>query len=40
MLTADAYPEIDVWGASQKGRFFEKVFDRDLELVWQPVRHA
>jgi exopolyphosphatase/guanosine-5'-triphosphate,3'-diphosphate pyrophosphatase len=39
VLTADAYPEIDVWGASQKGRLFEKVFDHDLELVWQPVRH-
>jgi exopolyphosphatase/guanosine-5'-triphosphate,3'-diphosphate pyrophosphatase len=36
VLSADAYPEIDVWGASQKGRYFEKVFERDLELVWQP----
>jgi exopolyphosphatase/guanosine-5'-triphosphate,3'-diphosphate pyrophosphatase len=36
---SDAYPEIDIWGASQKGRLFEKVFDKDLELVWQPA-HA
>jgi exopolyphosphatase/guanosine-5'-triphosphate,3'-diphosphate pyrophosphatase len=34
---SDAYPEIDIWGASQKGRLFEKVFDKDLELVWQPA---
>ncbi|HMP16581.1 MAG TPA: Ppx/GppA phosphatase family protein, partial [Gemmatales bacterium] len=31
------YPEIDVWGAAQKGKLFEKVFDKELELVWKPV---
>jgi len=35
-MVADTYPEIDVWGASQKGKLFEKVFDKELELVWQP----
>jgi len=40
VLTADAYPEIDVWGASRKGRLFEKVFDCRVELVWQPAKPA
>jgi exopolyphosphatase/guanosine-5'-triphosphate,3'-diphosphate pyrophosphatase len=35
-IQSEAYPEIDIWGASQKGRLFEKVFNRELELVWQP----
>lgn len=35
-MIADNYPEIDIWGASQKGRLFEKVFQKELELVWQP----
>lgn len=32
---ADTEPEVDLWGAAQKGRLFEKVFDRKLELVWR-----
>ncbi|HQR41197.1 MAG TPA: Ppx/GppA phosphatase family protein [Gemmatales bacterium] len=35
-MVAPTYPEIDVWGASQKGKLFEKVFGKELELVWQP----
>lgn len=34
-LFADTYPEIDIWGASQKGKLFEKTFGKELELVWQ-----
>ncbi len=37
-IHSETYPEIDIWGASQKGTLFEKVFEKDLELVWQPVR--
>jgi hypothetical protein len=41
ILTADLLPEVDLWGAEQKGcKLFQKVFDRDLELVWQPTRAA
>lgn len=36
-MRATTYPEIDVWGASQKGKLFEKTFDKELELVWQPT---
>jgi len=36
-LRAATYPEIDVWGASQKGKLFEETFDKDLELVWKPI---
>lgn len=39
-MQADSYPEIDIWGASQKGRLFEKVFGKELELVWQPEETA
>lgn len=35
IIHSDAYPEIDIWGASQKGKLFEKEFDKELELVWQ-----
>lgn len=34
-LFSESYPEIDIWGASQKGKYFEKIFDKELELVWQ-----
>lgn len=34
-MIADTYPEIDIWGASQKGKLFEKLFGKELELVWQ-----
>ncbi|HMP04331.1 MAG TPA: Ppx/GppA phosphatase family protein [Gemmatales bacterium] len=33
-------PEVDLWGATQKGRLFERVFDRKLELVWSPCPEA
>jgi exopolyphosphatase/guanosine-5'-triphosphate,3'-diphosphate pyrophosphatase len=37
-MIAPAYPEIDIWGASQKGKLFEKVFGKELELVWQAAQ--
>lgn len=37
---ADSEPEVDLWGAVQKGRLFERVFDRKLELVWRPTQHV
>lgn len=41
IVTADAFPEVDLWGAEQKGvKLFQKVFDRELEFVWQPTRAA
>jgi exopolyphosphatase / guanosine-5'-triphosphate,3'-diphosphate pyrophosphatase len=41
IVTADTFPEVDLWGAEQKGvKLFQKVFDRELEFVWQPTRAA
>jgi exopolyphosphatase/guanosine-5'-triphosphate,3'-diphosphate pyrophosphatase len=34
---ADQRPAVDMWGAQQKGKLFEKVFDVDLHFAWQPL---
>jgi exopolyphosphatase/guanosine-5'-triphosphate,3'-diphosphate pyrophosphatase len=39
-VTADSAPEVDLWGAEEKGRLFEKVFDVKLRFVWQPAPPA
>ncbi len=30
-------PDVDIWGAQQKGKLFEKLFDRQLVIDWQPL---
>ena len=41
IVTADTLPEVDLWGAEQKGsKLFEKVFNRKVEFIWQPTRAA
>ncbi len=35
-LVADQKPEVDTWGAAQKGKLFEKVFGVDFTFDWQP----
>lgn len=37
---ADEMPEVDLWGARQKGKLFEQVFGVNLELAWQPTGQA
>jgi exopolyphosphatase/guanosine-5'-triphosphate,3'-diphosphate pyrophosphatase len=37
-VKADDLPEVDLWGARQKGKYFAKVFGVDLEFGWQPSR--
>jgi exopolyphosphatase/guanosine-5'-triphosphate,3'-diphosphate pyrophosphatase len=29
-------PEVDIWGARRRAEFFEKVFNRQLSISWQP----
>lgn len=36
-LTAQAMPDVDLWGAQQKGQLFEKVFDTRLAFAWKPL---
>jgi len=33
--TADQRPDVDFWGARQKGKLFEKVFGVELQFEWQ-----
>lgn len=33
-VTAPEMPDIDLWGAKQKGRYFEKLFDVELQFCW------
>jgi exopolyphosphatase/guanosine-5'-triphosphate,3'-diphosphate pyrophosphatase len=35
-VTAERRPEVDLWGARQKGKLFEKVFGVKLAFDWQP----
>lgn len=30
-------PAVDLWGAEQKGKLFERVFNRRLEFAWEPA---
>jgi exopolyphosphatase/guanosine-5'-triphosphate,3'-diphosphate pyrophosphatase len=39
-VTADQSPDVDLWGAQQKGKFFEKVFGVELKLDWQATPAA
>jgi exopolyphosphatase/guanosine-5'-triphosphate,3'-diphosphate pyrophosphatase len=33
-LTANQFPEVDIWGARKRTKLFEKVFDAQLEFEW------
>jgi exopolyphosphatase/guanosine-5'-triphosphate,3'-diphosphate pyrophosphatase len=37
---ADEMPEVDLWGARQKGKLFEQLFGVKLEFAWQPTGRA
>ncbi len=41
-LTAEQFPDVDIWGARKRAKLFEKVFDTDLAIEWdeQPVSDA
>ncbi|HEV3117007.1 MAG TPA: hypothetical protein VGY58_08150 [Gemmataceae bacterium] len=39
-VTADQSPDVDLWGAQQKGKFFGKVFGVELKLDWQATSGA
>jgi exopolyphosphatase/guanosine-5'-triphosphate,3'-diphosphate pyrophosphatase len=34
--TADQRPDVDFWGARQKGKLFEKVFGVEIQFEWHP----
>jgi exopolyphosphatase/guanosine-5'-triphosphate,3'-diphosphate pyrophosphatase len=36
-IRASSVPDVDLWGAQQKGKLFEKVFGVKLRFEWQPV---
>jgi exopolyphosphatase/guanosine-5'-triphosphate,3'-diphosphate pyrophosphatase len=35
-VSAEQKPEVDLWGAREKGRLFQKVFGADVKIVWRP----
>jgi hypothetical protein len=39
-LYADQMPDVDLWGAQQKGKLFEKVFKVKLGFAWRAVEAA
>jgi exopolyphosphatase/guanosine-5'-triphosphate,3'-diphosphate pyrophosphatase len=39
-VTADQKPEVDIWGAQQKGKLFRKVFGVECRFAWQPTAGA
>jgi exopolyphosphatase/guanosine-5'-triphosphate,3'-diphosphate pyrophosphatase len=34
-VSADQKPEVDLWGAREKGKLFKKVFGADVKIVWR-----
>jgi exopolyphosphatase/guanosine-5'-triphosphate,3'-diphosphate pyrophosphatase len=36
-IRATSVPDVDLWGAQQKGKLFEKVFGLKLRFEWQPA---
>ena len=34
---SDQRPDVDIWGAMQKGKLFQKLFKRELAIRWQPL---
>ncbi|MBY0528220.1 MAG: Ppx/GppA family phosphatase [Gemmataceae bacterium] len=39
-VRAKRAPDVDLWGAQQKGKLFEKVFGRKLKFAWQSAGDA
>jgi exopolyphosphatase/guanosine-5'-triphosphate,3'-diphosphate pyrophosphatase len=37
-LQADVKPEVDLWSAQEKSKFFEKVFGVKLKFAWRPAK--
>jgi exopolyphosphatase/guanosine-5'-triphosphate,3'-diphosphate pyrophosphatase len=40
MVSAERRPDVDIWGAQQKGKLFRKVFGLSLHFVWKPLVHG
>jgi exopolyphosphatase/guanosine-5'-triphosphate,3'-diphosphate pyrophosphatase len=40
IVCAAQRPEVDLWGAQQKGKLFRKVFGADLRFSWKPVANG
>lgn len=40
VVSADQKPEVDLWGAREKGKLFENVFGVKLKYEWQPLAQA
>jgi exopolyphosphatase / guanosine-5'-triphosphate,3'-diphosphate pyrophosphatase len=36
-LHSPQQPEVDLWGAKRRARFFEKAFDTSLSISWEPI---
>ncbi len=36
-LAADNFPEVDIWGARKRSELFEKVFDVEMSIEWEPA---
>jgi exopolyphosphatase/guanosine-5'-triphosphate,3'-diphosphate pyrophosphatase len=36
-LAADSFPEVDIWGARKRAELFEKTFDVELAIEWEPA---
>jgi exopolyphosphatase/guanosine-5'-triphosphate,3'-diphosphate pyrophosphatase len=39
-LVADELPEVDLWGARRRSKFFERAFHAHLEIDWQEAQGA
>jgi exopolyphosphatase/guanosine-5'-triphosphate,3'-diphosphate pyrophosphatase len=40
VVSSDQLPDVDLWGGQQKGKLFEKVFQRKLLLAWEAAASA
>jgi hypothetical protein len=36
-LAAENFPEVDIWGARKRAELFEKTFDVELAIEWEPA---
>jgi exopolyphosphatase/guanosine-5'-triphosphate,3'-diphosphate pyrophosphatase len=39
-LRADGDAELELWAARRRRELFEKVFDREVEVVVEPAQHS
>ena len=40
VVSADEYPEVDLWAARRRAGLFEKVFDAEVTIRWEGAASA